>query len=59
MTLEEEAERATQLLVGKVVETVWRHRPGEIGIQFKDGCCLFADINGNGLELSITGCADD
>jgi hypothetical protein len=54
MTLEEEAERATELLAGKTVETVWRHRPGEVVIQFKDGSRFFADINGASIELSIT-----
>ncbi len=59
MTLEEEAKRATELLAGKIVETVWRHRPGEIVIQFKDGSRLFADVNGSALELSMTGGTND
>ncbi len=54
MTLEEEAERATRLLAGKIVETVWRHRRGEVVIQFKDGSRFFAHINGTALELSVT-----
>jgi hypothetical protein len=54
VTLEEEAKRVTELLVGKVVETIWRHRPGEIVIQFTDGNRFFANVNGNSLELSIT-----
>ena len=54
MNLEEEAKHATELLAGKVVETVWRHSPGEIAIRFKDGSRLFADINGSALEVSTT-----
>ena len=54
MNLEEEAKHATELLAGKVVEKVWRHRPGEIAIQFSDGSRLIADINASALEVSIT-----
>ena len=54
MNLEEEAKHANELLAGKVVEKVWRHRPGEIVIQFRDGSRLIADINGGALEVSIT-----
>ncbi|WDS37334.1 hypothetical protein [Pseudoxanthomonas sp.] len=56
MTLEEEAEGATKLLAGRVVETIWRHRPREIVIQFTDGSRLFVDINDAALELSVTNC---
>ncbi|WDS35240.1 hypothetical protein [Pseudoxanthomonas sp.] len=56
MTLEEEAEGATKLLAGRVVETIWRRRPGEIVIQFTDGSRLFVDINDASLELSVTNC---
>lgn len=54
MTLEDEAKHVAKLLAGKVVETVWRHRPNEIVIQFTDGARFFADINGVSLELSVT-----
>lgn len=50
-----EAERATMMLAGKEVCQVWRHRAGEVGIEFTDGTRLFVDQNGEGLELSITG----
>jgi hypothetical protein len=53
MTLEEEAKRATELLSGKMVETVWRHQPGEVGIRFKDGSRLFVDINGNASSFRL------
>ena len=32
--LEREAEKLTELLKGKAVRIVWRHRPGEIAIEF-------------------------
>ena len=53
MTLEEESERATAMLLGKVVRRVMRHRDGEVAIEFADGSRLFAD-SGTPLELSIT-----
>jgi hypothetical protein len=53
--LKEEARNATELLSGKVVRTVWRHRAAEVGIEFTDGTRLFVDANGNSVELSITG----
>lgn len=51
--LKEEAARATALLRGRIIKTVWRHRPGEIGIEFEDGARLFVDSSSR-LELSIT-----
>ena len=54
MTLEEEAKRASELLAGKVVETVWRHRLGEVVVQFTDGSRLSVEISDTALELSIT-----
>ncbi|WP_082905757.1 hypothetical protein [Bradyrhizobium centrolobii] len=53
--LEDEAARLTELLRGKVVKVVWRHRPGEVGIEFNDGTRLFFDAVSNGLECSVTG----
>jgi hypothetical protein len=54
MTLIEEAARATEMLKGKVVENVWRHREGEFGIQFTDGTRVFVDAADVALEVSIT-----
>jgi hypothetical protein len=34
---------------------VWRHRPGEVGIEFNDGTRLFVDSVSNGLDFSVTG----
>ena len=59
MNLEEEAERATELLKGKVVAKVIRHRAKEICVEFTDGTRLFVDHNSINVELSITGGAED
>ena len=56
--LKKEAQETTEMLKGKIVDKVWRHRPKEIGIQFTDGWCLFVDMQRDGLELSITGGGD-
>ena len=56
--LKKEAKAATEMLKGKIVDQIWRHRPKEIGIQFTDGCRLFVDMEPEGLELSITGGED-
>ena len=53
--LENEAERASELLKGKVVANVWRHKANELMVQFTDGTRLFVDMRQSGLELSITG----
>jgi hypothetical protein len=53
-SLSKEAERATELLRGKEVATVWRHRKGEVVIEFEDGTRLFVDWTQDGVELSIT-----
>lgn len=52
--LEAEAARATKMLRGRIVKQIWRHRAGEIGIEFEDGTRLFVDAS-SALELSITG----
>jgi hypothetical protein len=55
VTLEEEATRATEMLHGKVVRAVWRHRPGEVWIEFVDETRLFVDTPLSGaLEVCIT-----
>jgi hypothetical protein len=53
-TLESEGRRATELLKGKVVSAIWRHRNGEVAIEFTDGTRLFVDHTQDGVELSIT-----
>jgi hypothetical protein len=53
MTLEVEAERATELLRGKVVKRVWRHCEREVVIIFEDGSHFYADAD-TPLELSVT-----
>ncbi len=52
--LEDEASRATEMLAGKAVRQVWRHRSGEVVIEFADRSRLFADARGGDIELSIT-----
>jgi hypothetical protein len=58
VTLEEESERATQMLCGKVVSHVVRHRDGEVVILFEGGTRLFVDAE-TSIELSITGQFDE
>jgi hypothetical protein len=56
--LSHEAQRATEMLRGRTVRAVVRHRPSEVLIEFHDGTRLFVDSAG-ALELSITDRADD
>lgn len=51
--LTREARTLAKHIGGKTVSQVWRHRPGELGIEFTDGTRLFVDHQENGLELSI------
>ena len=53
--LAEESDRATEMLAGKVVARVARHRAGEVLVEFEDGTRLFVDRTDSGVELSITG----
>ncbi len=53
MTLEEEGNHASAMLLGKVVKRVIRHRENEVMIEFEDGSRLFADSEAP-LKLSIT-----
>lgn len=53
MTLEEESERATAMLLGKTVLRVMRFRDGEVVIEFEDGSRIFAD-SAAPIEVSIT-----
>jgi hypothetical protein len=53
--LAEESARATEVLAGKVVARVVRHREGEVLVEFEDGTRLFVDRTASGVELSITG----
>ena len=53
--LDGEAKRASDLLAGKCVRLVRRHRPGELLVEFTDGTRLFVDASRGELELSVTG----
>ena len=55
LELEGEATKLTDLLRGKTVKLVRRHRSGEWVIEFDDGTCLFVDNIPDGLEFSVTG----
>lgn len=52
--LDDEAMRATEMLAGKVVLTVWRHSEQQLGIEFTDGTRLFVDHAPSCVEVSIT-----
>lgn len=54
-SLNEESTRATEMLAGKVVARVLRHREGEVIVEFNDGTRLLVDHTQSGLELSING----
>jgi hypothetical protein len=53
--LEVEAAELTDLLRGKVVKIIRRHRVKEILIEFEDGWRLYVDNIPDGLEFSVTG----
>ena len=57
--LNAEAERATELLRGKVVARVERHREAEVMVEFTDGTRLYIDRSDSGVELSITGAGEE
>lgn len=55
--LDDEAQRATAILIGKIVKHVRRWSEHEVMIEFSDGARLYADAQGAAstkLELSIT-----
>ena len=55
LELEVEATKLTDLLRGKVVKVVKRHRSAEVLIEFDDGTRLFVNNIPDGLEFSVTG----
>ena len=59
ISLENESERETELLEGKIVSRVIRNRETEVLILFTDGTRLFIDKSEAGLELSVTGGANE
>jgi hypothetical protein len=52
--LENEAKKLTNLLRGKSVTLVRRHRVREVVIEFEDGTRLFVDAASDPLEFSVT-----
>ena len=59
ISLEQESERATEMLTGKTVKLVTRYRVAEMLVEFTDGTRFFVDAKNEELELSITGSFDD
>jgi hypothetical protein len=55
--LEDEATNLTNLLRGKTVKVVRRHRLGEVMIEFDDETRLFVNNSPDALEFSVTGIA--
>ncbi len=53
--LEAESKRATEMLKGKVVLSIVRHRAKEVCVMFTDGTRLYLDYAAEEIELSITG----
>ena len=54
--LENEADKLKELLNGKSVSEIFRHRKNELCIQFSDGTRLFIDgAKNQNLEFSVTG----
>ncbi len=53
--LEDEARKLTDLLRGKTVKVIRRHRLGEVMIEFDDETRLFVNNISDGLEFSVTG----
>jgi hypothetical protein len=55
MTLDEEAARLNELLVGARVARIARHRPTEIMIEFEGGARLFVNVDAqHALDFSVT-----
>jgi hypothetical protein len=60
MTLEEEQKHLLELIGGLTVTRVFRHRIGEVGIEFADGTRLLVDGRKDGsIELSVTSGTDE
>lgn len=53
MTLEEESQRATAMLLGKKIRRVMRFRDRKVMIEFEDGSKFYAD-SAAPVEISIT-----
>ncbi len=52
--LSQEAQRMTELLVGKTAKIVRRHRRSEFLVEFTDGTRLFVEVINGELKFSIT-----
>lgn len=54
LDLKAEGDRATNLLCGKVVAYVARHRAEGVMLEFTDGTRLYVDSSQGSVELSVT-----
>jgi phosphoribosylglycinamide formyltransferase-1 len=57
--LSAESSKISDLLRGKLIKHVYRHRIGEILIEFDDDTRLFINVDSSDLDLSITGKIDN
>jgi hypothetical protein len=57
LSLEEEAQRAIEMLAGRVVSNIRRYKSSEVLVEFADGARLFVDST-TSVELSIAGNRD-
>ena len=57
-TWEDEATELTDLLRGRTVKVLKRHRSTEVLIEFDDGARLHVNAVPDGLEFSVTGTPD-
>jgi hypothetical protein len=53
--LAQEERRLSELLAGKIVKIVKRHRNTELLLEFTDGTRLYVDCPEAKLEMSVTG----
>lgn len=53
--LVDESNRVTEMLAGKVVARVMRHRASEVVVESTDGKRFFVDRSEEGVNLSNTG----
>ena len=53
--LKDEERRLQSLIADKVIAQVRRHRAGELMLEFSDGSRLFVNVDGQDLDLSVTG----
>lgn len=53
--LKDEQQRLQSLIADKVIAQVRRPRASELMLEFSDGSRLFVNVDGQDLDLSVTG----